>query len=248
MGRKLLATINVHHADSGDRELRCQLDTAASCNVLSVSDYDKLGSPTMMPSSTTLTKYDGSKVLSKGRCHLNLRESGKVHILMFEVVETKNVTLMSLDTCLQLQWIAVAEEVHMVDEQAENKVEALIKEYEDVSNGMGCLPGVYDIVIDTDMPPVQNRPRKVAYALKEDFEKKIGELEKQGVIAKVETPTACMSNCIAVRKPNGSVRVCIDPSDLNKAIQRHHYPLPTIDEVHPTLKDAKIFSLVDAKD
>ena len=55
VGRKLLATINVHHADSGDTELRCQLDTAASCNVLSVSDYEKLGSPTMMPSSRTLT-------------------------------------------------------------------------------------------------------------------------------------------------------------------------------------------------
>ena len=36
----------------------------------------------------------------------------------------------------------VAEEVHLVDEQAEKKVEALIKEYEDVFNGMGCLPGV----------------------------------------------------------------------------------------------------------
>ena len=44
------------------------------------------------------------------------------------------------------------------------------------------------------------------------------------------------------------MRVCIDPSDLNKAIQRNHYPLPTIDGVLPTLKDAKIFSLVDAKD
>ena len=83
VGKKLLATINVHHADSGDRELRCQLDTAASCNVLSVSDYEKLGSPTMMPSSTTLTMYDGSTVQSKGRCHLNLRESGQAQTLMF---------------------------------------------------------------------------------------------------------------------------------------------------------------------
>ena len=95
---------------------------------------------------------------------------------MFEVVETKNATLLSLDTCLQLQLIEVAEEVYLVDEQAEKEVEAIIKEYEDVFNGMGCLPGVYDIVIDKDMPPVQNRPRKVAYALKEDFENKIGEL------------------------------------------------------------------------
>ena len=74
-----------------DTELRCQLDTAASCNVLSVSDSETLGSPTMMPSSTTLTMYDGSKVQSKGRCHLNLRESGQVQTLMFEVVETKTL-------------------------------------------------------------------------------------------------------------------------------------------------------------
>ena len=120
--RKLLATINVHLADSGDTELRCQLDTAASCNVLSVSDYEELGSPTMMPSSTTLTMYDGSKVQSKGRCHLNLRESGQVQTLIFEVVETKNATLLSLDIFLQLQLIAVAEEVHLVDEQAEGTV------------------------------------------------------------------------------------------------------------------------------
>ena len=123
--------------------------------------------------------YDGSKVQSKDRCHLNLRESGQVQTLMFEVVETKNATLLSLDTCLQLQLIAVAEEVHLEDEQAEKKVVALIKKYEDVFNGMGCLPSVYDIVIDNDMPPAQNRPRKEAYVLKEDFEKKIGELEKQ---------------------------------------------------------------------
>ena len=122
VGKKLLATINVHHADSGDTELRCQLDTAASCNVLSVSDYEKMGSPTIMPSSTTLTMYDGSKVQSKGRCHLNLRESGQAQTLMFEVVETKNATLLSLDTCLQLQLIAVAEELHLVDEQAEKKL------------------------------------------------------------------------------------------------------------------------------
>ncbi|RLJ22814.1 hypothetical protein DJ031_00215, partial [bacterium endosymbiont of Escarpia laminata] len=96
--------------------------------------------------------------------------------------------------------------------------------------------------------PVQNRPRKVAYALKDEFLKKIEALEAQGVIAKVETPTQWISSCLAVRKANGSVRVCIDPSDLNKAIRRNHFSLPTIEEVLPTLTNAKIFSLVDAKD
>ena len=249
VGCKLMATINVQACSCDTTtQLRCQPDTAATCNLLSVTDYQTLGRPTMQPSTSKLTMYDGSQVLSKGQCYVQMRESGQEQNLMFEVVETKHATLLSLDTCLQLNWITVGEQVHLIDEQSDVKVEALIKEYEDVFIGMGCLPGEYDIVVDKEMPPVQNRPRKVAYALKEDFQKKIEELEKQGVIAKVDTPTPWISNCLAVRKPNGSVRVCIDPSDLNKAIQRNHFPLPTIDEVLPTLKDAKIFSLVDAKD
>ena len=52
VGRKLLATINVQ-ANSCDTttHLRCQLDTAATCNVLSVTDYQKRGRPTMQPST-----------------------------------------------------------------------------------------------------------------------------------------------------------------------------------------------------
>ena len=49
-----------------------------------------------------------------------------------------------------------------------------------------------------------------------------------------------------VVKPN-KLRICIDPKDLNKALKRSHYPLPTIDEVLPQLTKAKVFSILDAK-
>lgn len=32
-------------------------------------------------------------------------------------------------------------------------------------------------------------------------------------------------------KPNGKLRKCIDPRDLNKGIEREHYPMKTIEEV-----------------
>jgi len=43
------------------------------------------------------------------------------------------------------------------------------------------------------------------------------------------------------------VRVCLDAKDLNKAIKRNHY-MPILDDVLPQLMEAKIFSLLDAKD
>ena len=52
---------------------------------------------------------------------------------------------------------------------------------------------------------------------------------------------------LAIVKPN-KVRICIDPRDLNRAIRREHYQLPTIDEVASRLTGAKKFTLCDAKD
>ena len=46
---------------------------------------------------------------------------------------------------------------------------------------------------------------------------------------------------IAVRRP-GKLRLCIDPKDLNKAINRPHYPLPTIEDILP-----KVFFVRDAQ-
>ena len=245
--RKLLADVRVM---SGGRAqtLKCQLDTAASCNVLSVKDHKALGSPLMTTSHVKLTMYDGTQIESKCRCELQIEVSSEQLSLAFEVVETKHATLLSLDTCLKLQLITVNEVVHLVDSSPKKDVNVLPQEYDDVFTGLGCLPGEYDSSIDRTIQPVQNRLRKVAYALKEDFVKKISSLEEQGVIARVDGPTPWISNCLAIRKPNGAVRICIDPSNLNAAIERNHFPLPTIEEVLPSLKDAKVFSLVDAKD
>ena len=46
--------------------------------------------------------------------------------------------------------------------------------------------------------------------------------------------------------PNCLHRLCLDPRDLNKAIQREHYPMKTVEEVAAELSDAKVFSVLDA--
>ena len=56
-----------------------------------------------------------------------------------------------------------------------------------------------------------------------------------------------MSSLVIVKKPNSDkLRTCIDPTDLNKAIKRPRFHLPTIDEVLPQLKNARLFSVMDA--
>ncbi|XP_022807246.1 uncharacterized protein LOC111344293 [Stylophora pistillata] len=54
-------------------------------------------------------------------------------------------------------------------------------------------------------------------------------------------------DCLGRAKKDGPIRVCLDPKDLNSAIKRSHYPLPTGGDVTSRLTKAKVFSVVDAK-
>ena len=72
-------------------------------------------------------------------------------------------------------------------------------------------------------------------------------MEADGIIAKVTEPTPWVSSMVVVREKNGDVRICIDPRDLNKAVKRCLYPMPTMEEIVARLPRAKRFSVLDAK-
>ena len=52
---------------------------------------------------------------------------------------------------------------------------------------------------------------------------------------------------VVVQKKNGALRICLDPKELNKAIQRENYPLPTIEDVAIRLYGAKVFTVLDVR-
>ena len=52
---------------------------------------------------------------------------------------------------------------------------------------------------------------------------------------------------VVVQKPNGAVRVCIDPRDLNPAMKRSLNPMKTVDEIASRLEGAYTFSILEAK-
>ena len=54
-------------------------------------------------------------------------------------------------------------------------------------------------------------------------------VEKQ-IITPVTEPTRWVSSMVVVQKKDNQIRICLDPRDLNKAILRSHYPLPTIEQ------------------
>ena len=123
----------------------------------------------------------------------------------------------------------------------------LLDQYNDVFEVLGCLKGYYHIELDFSVSPVQHVPRRVPVALKEQLKDKLDSLVAQGIIEPVSTPTPWISNIVVIKKP-GKLRVCIDPRDLNIAICRPKYQMPILDEILPALANARLFSVLDAKD
>jgi len=69
-------------------------------------------------------------------------------------------------------------------------------------------------------------------------------MEAKGIICKVTEPTEWVNSLICVEKPNGKLRVCLDPKALNDNIRRPHYPMRTIDDITSKLSGANISTLV----
>ena len=97
--------------------------------------------------------------------------------------------------------------------------------------GLGQLDGQYKIRLDETVPPVQHVPCRIAVALRPQLKDTLDALEAQGIIAQVTTPTRWISSIVAVPKKNGKLRICLDPKDLNRAIQREKYQLPTMEDI-----------------
>ena len=110
------------------------------------------------------------------------------------------------------------------------------------------MPGVYTICLDPSTPPVQHARCKVPIECREAIEKLLQEMVDQGLITTVTEPTEWVSSLTYPQKPDGSLHICLDPKDLNKAIIWECYKAPTLDEIAHKLSRAKVFSKLDAKD
>ena len=71
-------------------------------------------------------------------------------------------------------------------------------------------------------------------------------MECLGVITRVEEPTDWVSSITYVQKANGKLHLCLDPRDLNKAIQHDHHKTPTVEEFVHEFAHSRFFTKLDA--
>ena len=123
----------------------------------------------------------------------------------------------------------------------------ILREYNDVFKGIGTLPGgPYHIRLKEQYRPVQHPPSSVPVAMQSAYNAELNRLVKEGFITEVNEHTEWINSIVPVMKSNGSLRLCLNPKDLNKAIERNQWYSRTINDIFPELTKSKYKTLKDA--
>ena len=115
--------------------------------------------------------------------------------------------------------------------------------------GVGIFPvEPLNIQLSDDAVQIQKPARHVPVSIKDRSEQEIHSMEKQGIISKLDhnQATEWLNSFVVVKKPSSDLRICLDPTDLNKYILRPVYNSNTLDKVSLKLKDTKFFLVFDA--
>ena len=240
---QLYATMLVNN-----QHVRFQVDSGATCNIIPDVLCNEEALRSMKNTSNVLTMYDGSTLTPRGTCPVKLcnPKTGTKYKLHCVVLDVPCTPIIGNTAAQRMGLIKVNYEHIMSITQDPVSKDTIIQDYSDVFEGTGLLKGGYHIRLDDSIPPVVHKPRRIPLSLKGRLKDELSKLCKLGVLSPVYEPTPWVSSLVMVEKGN-KLRICIDPKDLNRSIQRSHYPLPTLDDVLPKLSAAKIYSVLDAR-
>ena len=116
-----------------------------------------------------------------------------------------------------------------------------------VADRLVKIGGEVHLTVDSTKEPTRVPPRRLPLVLQDEVKEELERLVDIGVITPMDEPSEWYQEWSWKGKASGKLRICTDPRPLNKALKRPHYPLPVIDDVLPTLSNAKVFSVLDAR-
>ena len=119
----------------------------------------------------------------------------------------------------------------------------ILSHYSGCFEGIGHFPGKpYKFHLKPEHKPARHAPRKVPIHLEDAFKEEIKSLVKLGILEEVKKHTDWVNSYVIVEKDTGNhhspnhtikrkLRICLDPRDLNEALEREPYHTCSVDEI-----------------
>ena len=123
-------------------------------------------------------------------------------------------------------------------------VEQILLDFRDQTDGsLGEAIGLSHDVNTDGHDPCWTPPHRLAPAWREPLKDEVKPLLEKGIIRPSNSPWS--SPIVPIRKPDGSLRLCIDYRNLNKITTPDPFPIPRIDDLIDELNSAKYMTKID---
>ena len=242
--KPFLVTVNIHSTT-----LVMEVDTGASCSLISETTYKMLQTQTDLPplQSTTaqLCTYTGEQLPILGILNIPVSYHTQTVTVELVVVKGDGPSLMGRDLLQQirLDWHSL----HQIQSNLNSSLEALLTKHQAVfAEGLGKVKGfTAKLHVSPDAQPCFYKPRPVPHSLRTKLEKELKHLESLGIIEPVQFSDWAVP-IVPVLKTNGELRVCGDYKlSVNRVAKLETYPLPRIEDLFTSLAGGKTFSKLD---
>lgn len=165
-----------------------------------------------------IVTYGGEQISVAGEILAKTNVRGESYDIKFIVVDQNVSPVMGKTSCEQTALILRVKE---------------IKSNQKVFDGLGCLKNFeYDIDFIENPKFEVHAARRIPHAYRKMVKDELDSMVNQNVIREVTEATPAVSPMVVV-KQHGKIRICIDPTDVNKNVIRRHYPLKTLEEIAP---------------
>ena len=213
-------------------QVKFKIDTGADISIITQRTFETLArKPTLLPSNALLCS-PGGKIEACGEISVVTTHKDSEYKFKIVIISGETGTnLLSRSVATQMGLIKRADSVK-----------------ETKSNEIGLMKtSPIKIHIREDVTPVCRAvARRIPFPLMNAVRNELDRMIENDVIEKVTEPTEWCSAMVPVTKKNGKVRICVDLKDVNKAVKRPHYSLPTFDDIAPKLAGSTVFSTLDA--
>ncbi|UYV64751.1 K02A2.6-like [Cordylochernes scorpioides] len=224
-----------------NRQVNFKIDTGADVNVLPLQYYyQSFQRIKLEKSDKVLQGPNGIPLETVGMIHVKLQNKGQHLNSKIYIVDKLKQPLLSGETSEKLNI------VRMIQQLSSNFLNPK-REFPKIFNGLGHAKINYKISLQPDAKPYALcTPRRVPIPLMKQVKEQLEEMTRLGVIESVEEPTEWCVGMVAVSKPGGKIRICVDLTKLNQYIRRENYPLPATEHILGQLGNACYFSKLDA--
>ena len=109
------------------------------------------------------------------------------------------------------------------------------------------MKGEINIKLKEGAIPHVEPVRRVPHTMQDPLKNELDKLVKEEILHKVDIsePLEWLNSFVCIKKPTGKLRLCLDPTHLNKWIIRLRHSAKLVDDVLHKLKGAKCFTVVN---